>query len=828
MNTTPRRLGKYELQEPLGRGGMAEVWKALDTQLRRTVAIKLLHANLQTDPDFMTRFMHEAQVIAALRHPNIVQIYDFHISENTEGNTNNANTIAYMVMEYIKGQTLATYIQNTSHRKLFPSADTIVRLFTPISSALDYAHQQGTIHRDIKPANILLDQDNTSRNPMGEPILSDFGLAKLLNAESQTMTGMVFGTPLYISPEQVQGKQVSSRSDLYSLGIILYEVFTGERPFQSDSLTGIMLQHINETPKAPYLVNPRLPQALSPVLLKSLAKNPQDRYASASEMIADVAKAFEVTIPIELQQSLAWRHAQLTSSTTSDRPSTHGIEDEATIRSPEPFALDDYKTAPTPSVRIESKRNPTSSAGIAPVPAQDVRDQQLMSAETIASPEPEVNTPARERYTPQGTQIEQRGVREHAADTPLPALPPPIVPQQPLTPAQPTPPPARKPRRRLLIATIIILVLLIIGSGLTALLLANNAASTASVGSASFVSSGKVNETTNQGANDEFQINLHNIVAPQSGKSYYAWLMADSSQIEGTALSLGKLSVNNGNINFMYSGDGQHTNLLATYSQFLITEEDANATPLNPTPDKSQWKYYAFIPQTPAAGQKFSLLDHLRHLLTDDPDLQHLHTPLPGGLAIWTYRDTQKLAFWANDALNAWKTQNFNDTHKRVIETLDYLDGSQLVAKDVPTGTPLMADPLPSQVPLLTLQPNQQPPGYLQHDDVHLQGVVDSPGSTATQKKLATQIHGLLSSAQATMIKIRQDAKQLANMSNVQLSQSSSQAILQDMFTQANEAFTGTPNYVTNMSQAKGGITIVYEDIQKLAMFDVTAYKQQG
>ena len=811
MNTTPRHLGKYELQEPLGRGGMAEVWKALDTQLRRTVAIKLLHANLQTDPDFMVRFMHEAQVIAALRHPNIVQIYDFHVSENSQSsidNANNDNTIAYMVMEYIKGQTLATYIQKTSHRKLFPSADTIVRLFTPISSALDYAHQQGTIHRDIKPANILLDQENTSRNSMGEPILSDFGLAKLLNAESQTMTGMVFGTPLYISPEQVQGKPVSNRSDLYSLGIILYEVFTGERPFQSDSLTGIMLQHINETPKVPYLINPKLPQALSPVLLKSLAKNPQDRYASASEMIADVAKAFEVTIPIELQQSIALRHAQET-------PQSVDIENQATIRAAEPFAPDNYKTAPTPSVRIESKRNPTSSAGIAPVPSLDVRDQQFMSAETVVSPEPVIDTPVRE---PLIAQEQQRG---QVAHTPLPVSPP-VVPQQPLSPVASTPPPRRR-RRSLLIAALVVLILLIIGSGLTALLITNNAAANASVGSAYFVSSGQVNETTNQGANDEFQINLHNIANPQSGKSYYAWLMADNSQVEGATLLLGKLSVNNGNINYLYSGDTQHTNLLAMYSRFLITQEDANVTPIAPTQDKSMWKYSSQIPQTIPSGQNFSLLDHLRHLLTDDPDLQKLH--IAGGLDIWTYRDTQKLPYWANDAMNNWKAQNFDTVHKRVIETLDYLDGSQMVVKDVPTGTALAADPLPSQVPLLELQPNQSPPGYLYHDEIHLQGVVDSPGSTQAQSKLAGQIAVLLNEADAKMQQVRQDAKQLAAMNNADLSQASTQPILQDMLTQANEAFTGTPDYVTTMQGAMGGITIAYEDIQRLASFDVKPYK---
>src|SRR5581483_923762 len=196
----------------------------------RYVAIKILHANLQADPGFISRFAHEAQMVAALRHPNIVQIYDFYISEQPEAD----KTVAYMVMEYIEGGTLADYIHAPSGQQQFPPAADIVRLFTPISLALDYAHQHGTIHRDIKPANILLDKSHRTRNPMGEPILSDFGLAKLLTAPSQTIAGMVFGTPLYISPEQVQNQPISDRTDLYSLCIILYEIFTGVTPYRGE------------------------------------------------------------------------------------------------------------------------------------------------------------------------------------------------------------------------------------------------------------------------------------------------------------------------------------------------------------------------------------------------------------------------------------------------------------------------------------------------------------------------------------------------------------------------------------------------------------------
>jgi predicted ATPase/serine/threonine protein kinase len=305
LSRTPRRLGKYELQELLGQGGMAEVWKGYDTQLQRHVAIKLLHPNLQADPNFITRFTREAQTIAALRHPNIVQIYDFHVSEENATGLPEAETIAYMVMEYIKGCTLADYIDTTSRKRQFPSTTTIIRLFTPISLALDYAHAKGMTHRDIKPANILLDQSRTTRNPMGEPILSDFGLTKGMGAASQTAPGLVFGTPLYISPEQVQNHSVTKQTDIYALAVVFYEILTGGPPFQGESLISIIMQHLSKTPTAPHLANPDLSPTLSAVLLKGLAKNPSERYSSAAAMTTAIAQALNVAVPEDLKQTVS-------------------------------------------------------------------------------------------------------------------------------------------------------------------------------------------------------------------------------------------------------------------------------------------------------------------------------------------------------------------------------------------------------------------------------------------------------------------------------------------------------------------------------------------
>src|SRR5438270_5099069 len=300
MSTEPvRRLGKYELQERLGHGGMAEVWKALDTQLQRHVAIKLLHANLQADPNFVTRFQHEAQVIASLRHPNIVQIHDLQLSQPPESNT----PTAYMVMSYIEEQTLANYISNTSARGRIPAPVEIVNLFTSISLAVDYAHQKGMIHRDIKPANIMLDKHNTSRNPMGEPILTDFGLAKLLGVSAGTLTATSLGTPLYTSPEQASGYAGNERSDIYSLGVILYEMVTGVPPFRGENPTAVLAQHLNVMPPSPALYNPNIPPALTLVIMTALAKDPNARFARASAMTTALAQALGIPSPEGTSQS---------------------------------------------------------------------------------------------------------------------------------------------------------------------------------------------------------------------------------------------------------------------------------------------------------------------------------------------------------------------------------------------------------------------------------------------------------------------------------------------------------------------------------------------
>ncbi len=291
------RLGKYELLERLGSGGMGEVWKARDTELQRFVAIKLLHADLQADPDFVAHFTREARLVASLHHPNIVQIHDFQLT-NTEG----SRIRAYMVMDYIGGGTLADYILNTSRRGLFPPAAEIVYLFTSVGLALDYAHQKGMIHRDIKPANILLDK-SARDTALGEPVLSDFGIARLQGTSASTVTVALIGTPLYISPEQAENRGVDDRSDLYSLGVVLYEILTGRTPFRGDNALAIMMQQIYGQPAPPESLNPRISPALSSVVLRSIAKEPRERFPSATALTVALAQALNEPVPPSLERT---------------------------------------------------------------------------------------------------------------------------------------------------------------------------------------------------------------------------------------------------------------------------------------------------------------------------------------------------------------------------------------------------------------------------------------------------------------------------------------------------------------------------------------------
>jgi serine/threonine protein kinase len=770
-----RRLGKYELHAILGRGGMAEVWKAWDNQLGRYVAIKILHMNLQNDPDFMKRFIREARAIASLHHPNIIKIHDFQIATYPESERD----IAYMVMDCVEGETLADYIRNTSHIGNVPPATTILSLFTSMSKAIDYAHQRGMVHRDIKPANILLDKRLSKDYPvtpnlMGEPILTDFGVVKLLGASATTLSGSWLGTPLYISPEQAQGKSGNELSDIYSLGVILYEICTGVRPFSGDTTLAIIMQHITATPTSPDMINPNISPDLSNVILRSLAKDPLARFPSASAMAEALAQALHISPSVNLYSlppladsasGLTYKSSlllNLPSSATSSSSSSTVLPTSQTLRN---SLISRY--APTDTIRL----------------GDNVATHNLASSLNSRNRSP-IN------HTFESSQLTSSAHHKTG-----------------------------RRRRAVFIGLVALLIIILIGSVSRALYVSSHQDSliitNQVVGHALFVSTGQLNESTTQGLNNELQLNLSHIPDLPAGKSYYAWLLSDNNKTPLTSMLLGRLTVHSGIVNFFYTGHLQHSNLLATYSRLLITVEETKNVAGHLSTDKNTWRYYAELPQTPTATAQSGALDNLRFLLSGDPLLKD--KGILGGLNSVLYESMQQVVKCADNISNS---RNSAVIRGLLICILDYLDGVPYVQNDVPPGTPVRADPTLSQVPIIDTAKSQLNSSYLTLTSNQLYNLtLTYPPGDKQEINLANQINAELSNhVQAQLDQARQDAIQLVNMSNTQLLQPSSRSILNNMQTQVNYAFYGG-----NINQE--GISQLFLDMQHLATFDISSYK---
>src|SRR3984885_1404269 len=290
--TQPRLLGdRYELDGVVGRGGMAEVYRARDLRLDRTVAIKTLRTDLARDQTFQARFRREAQSAASLNNPSIVAVYDTGEDEDMATGI----PVPYIVMEYVDGRTVRDLLQ-ADHRLLPERA---LEIIDGVLGALDYSHQSGIVHRDIKPGNVMV-----TRN--GDIKVMDFGIARAMSDAQATMTqtAQVIGTAQYLSPEQARGERVDARSDLYSAGCLLYELLTGRPPFTGDSPVAIAYQHVTENPVPPSRIDPEIPPWADAIVLKSMAKDPAHRYQSAGEMRNDIQRAMAgapVAAPMQTQ-----------------------------------------------------------------------------------------------------------------------------------------------------------------------------------------------------------------------------------------------------------------------------------------------------------------------------------------------------------------------------------------------------------------------------------------------------------------------------------------------------------------------------------------------
>lgn len=285
-NDETRMLGdRYEIGPVIGRGGMAQVRRARDTRLGRDVAIKELRIDLASDPTFQERFRREAQAAAGLNHANIVAVYD--TGESTDPQT--GVQVPYIVMELVEGRTLRDILRDG--RKLLPVR--AMELTNGVLSALAYSHRAGIVHRDIKPANVMLTTEGIVK-------VMDFGIARAVVDTSSTMTqtAAVIGTAQYLSPEQARGETVDARSDLYSAGCLFYELLTGQPPFTGDSPVSVAYQHVREAPTPPSQVDPELTALMDIVVLKSLAKSPDDRYQTAGAMMSDIERLLRGEAPL--------------------------------------------------------------------------------------------------------------------------------------------------------------------------------------------------------------------------------------------------------------------------------------------------------------------------------------------------------------------------------------------------------------------------------------------------------------------------------------------------------------------------------------------------
>lgn len=329
---------------------MSAVYKATDPNLKRTVAIKIIHSHLSENPEFVRRFEQEAAAVAQLRHSNIMQVHDF----DHDGVT------YYIVFEYVPGQSLNQKLQDLRAANQIMPLDEVVHIMTPLCNAVSYAHGQGMVHRDLKPSNVII-------NPAGQPILLDFGIAKILGDDYvHTATGATVGTAQYMAPEQVLGEKVDHRADIYSLGVMLYEMAAGRPPYEGNSAITVMMKHVNEPVPDVRLFNDDLPPVYNAILEKALAKNPNDRYNSAN----DLAAALQGSPDAPAAPIAAASAASVTEVLSA--PPAETAEETAELAATAASAETSVVPPAAPSTTVESPPPSTSATTVKPLPSTAV------------------------------------------------------------------------------------------------------------------------------------------------------------------------------------------------------------------------------------------------------------------------------------------------------------------------------------------------------------------------------------------------------------------------------------------------------------------------
>jgi len=813
MSRDQQHLDQYELQQCLRRDTTSEVWKAFDAQQRRYVIIALLRFTLPAD-EALPRFLCETRPLVTLRHPYLVAISEMRILSRTTSALS-SNSEAYIVMDYTEGVSLTEYLQtlNPIHKRL--SSSEIMYILAPIGEAIDYIHQQGIIHGLITPNAILLSKNSESSSPLGDPRLVNLGMHNTYDPRQLSPKEVC-----YIAPEIIQGDTNNVRSDLYSLGIILYEMSTGTLPFRGPTTADVISQQLNAMPPSPVLYNPSIGPGLTSVIMRALAKDPSGRFPSTSAMIHALAKALQMPTS-QVSGQIGIKKNPYDDEMNS--PTFFSPLPQRTYPQARPLPTDGQGSSPfLPYVVQTSASNPLLPPPITrPTPPiydampsyhSGMPDVQNVSSLPVSS-HGTINSTAPESMTPLLTS----GVFRTISPLKKPSLPI-----------------GSLHRHRFSIALTILALFILLGGSVGVWLLFLRPAPIPSqqplAGHAFFVSSGLMDLTSSSGITDHLQIRLENISALPPEKSYYAWLLPDAetdTEIDILPLLIGTLTIHNGRTMLDYTGDADHTNLLSKYSRFLITAEDATSQPVNPSLDTATWAYSGIFSHTANpqdTTSRFSLVDHLRHLLSQDPKLKSVN--LVGGLDTWLYRNTLKILEWTGSARDlAVANDNTELIRRQLVRILDYLDSSQFVeTENLPPDlaqTPVLTDPIIARVGLLQISPQQQPPGYLKHIGTHLSDIAGSPGVTPEQIQLALQTNTAINNVQVWLTAVHADAVELIHKPADQLIQPETLPIFNDMFTQATKAFVGQVDPHTG--QVKEGVAQIHYKNQSLATFDISA-----
>ncbi|GCE25693.1 hypothetical protein KDA_11770 [Dictyobacter alpinus] len=878
MSTSPRRIGQYELLQQIGNGHVGEVWKAHDLAQRRDVAVKILHNDLQADPNFLNRLTNGGKAITNLRHDNLVSVYDARVSRPNEAR----ETTTFIVMDYIEGYTISDYLKATAQRGIFPATTDIVYLFSCLGAVVDYIHQQGIAHGDIKPSNILLNKQQRTRFNAGEPMLTDVGITQIAGNDSY------LGAPHYLSPEQAQGQSAKKESDIYALGIILYELCTGATPFRGDNSFAVISQHINTLPTPPTLLNANIPPDLAQVILRALSKDPGARFSEGAQFAYAIAEACSVqpTHPAVRQIATRSQQAQTSSNPAqNNQQSILGVSQPLTPASPvfmrplidmatrqqsqagqeQPISLNANpnvsaaavfpNSGPLSSVTIQKNPGPASLPSTAPAsgfpqsgpasvppsgatsgPLSGASGKQFQLRQTsltripVVGPDkpglqfslpstpssPDLSATQQSQVRPDYVQAEPvrpypqqpdpaayRAYQQQAAPQ-IPQTPPPLAVPPPTRPA------VYKNKYFILIAALVLIAVIAASIGLSNALKPNDKA-----GQPAPAVTTKNPLPTPQGPgivffqddalgrNDQLRITMKDIPDPAQGKVYYAWLQTNTQKF----VPLGAMQAQNKQIDFMYAGDANHTNLINYTSGIQITLEDTGNNPT--TPGKKVVYRAAFAQAT---------LPEIQNILDSTPGLPKGQSAVSNMFE--TIKSLNDKAASIVDSLD--QTKDYGLVKRQATRIIELIDGSNYARSsgDLPNTLP---GQIKTPIGLLS-SPNQ--PGYIDILDKHLDALKANAGNNANLQMRIQNAKAGLTDLRQWLQKMRDNDVQLLKATNLTDAKNHAAALqLKQLADYSYKGRTIPPDTSPKSTPGSAGASQTYVETQYMAALDLTAVK---